>query len=288
MMNTVPPKQTPNEAPHAQVGAPEMPRFDQPHALVSMHDQGDAGSFPVLKAFQDYLEQERQQARKRLVTLTIFFSCVLTLVVGGFIAAFVYLIGHMNQREDRLLDITLQERKATNAQLAGQQAADLAARQIEAAAMSLKTNLGVQLANVGAVADKLDARVEEQNKEMAKLQATLTTLQKENNKLRTDMPKLALEAARKITPPPPPPQPQPAPAANPVAVVVKSPQPTPMIMSEENASSGATGKTLPGCSEAVLAVQESTDGTPDGKTIPWRVFLPSSREPSPESNPGAR
>ena len=110
MTNNIPPKQTPMTPPGAadSMGYDHLPPVDslpgaQPGALVSIHDpalHGEAGSFPVLKAFQDYLETERQQARKRLVTLTAFFVCLMALVVGGFLVAFVFLFNRMSHQQD--------------------------------------------------------------------------------------------------------------------------------------------------------------------------------------------
>ena len=91
MINNIPPKQTRNpfmpmdqSAGYEPLPSDPLAGMDPPHGLV-MHNaslQGDANAFPVLKAFQDYLEMERQQARKRLVTLTIFFVSLMTLVVA--------------------------------------------------------------------------------------------------------------------------------------------------------------------------------------------------------------
>ena len=56
-------------------------------ALVSMHNaasQAGGDAFPVLKAFQDYLESERQRARNRMMTLSIVFAVVIVAVVGAF------------------------------------------------------------------------------------------------------------------------------------------------------------------------------------------------------------
>ena len=49
-------------------------------ALVSMHNaasQAGGDAFPVLKAFQDYLESERQRARRRMTTLSVVFAVVI-------------------------------------------------------------------------------------------------------------------------------------------------------------------------------------------------------------------
>ena len=236
-----------------------------PQQGLVLHDaaHGDASSFPVLKAFQDYLEMERQQARKRLVTLTVFFVSLMTLVVAGFIVAFVYMYGNMSKREDRLLEAALQQRKDVAPPAPAESMAQQAAREFQAAAQNLQTNLGSQLASVGSVATKLDSKVDAQNAEMAKMREALAAMQKENDKLRTDMPKLALEAARRA----------PSPAASSVAPATMSRSgagtmlPATTTAGTPAASSGRAPK---GYEEAVLLVRTRDSDT----TIPWRTFVP--------------
>lgn len=290
MLNDIPPKQTLSGSSHEPADPAGVSGFDHlphpdalpgthPNALVSVHDlHGDANAFPVLKAFQEHLEQERQQARKRLVTLTAFFVCVLTLVVGGFIAAFVYLFGNMAKREDRLLEAALQQRQTVAAAPAAApqaSAAEQATRQIETVALNLQTNLGSQLATVGAVANKLDSRVEEQNKEMTKLQAALADMQKENDKLRTDLPKLALEAARKLAPPAPPSAPASAATTPPPRSSLSTPAVS--VVPTAGTLAASAGKTLKGYDEAVLSIHAHGNE----ETIPWRVFIPGRSELAP-------
>ena len=239
-----------------------------PHGLV-LHDaaHGDASSFPVLKAFQDYLEMERQQARKRLVTLTVFFVSLMTLVVAGFIVAFIFLLGNISKREDqqqarqdRLLEEVLQQRKAPEAVAP---VAQQVAREFQAAAQNLQTNLSSQLASVGSVATKLDSKVDAQNAEMVKMREALAAMQKENDKLRTDMPKLALEAARKV----------PSPAASSAAPATSSrPGSSATLPGTTTAGTPAasSGRAPKGYEEAVLLVRTRDSDT----TIPWRTFVP--------------
>lgn len=282
MINDIPPKQTlsgssiPPSAGSAEYD-PLPPRADplggaHPHALVSVHDpslHGD-GAFPVLKAFQDYLETERQQARKRLVTLTAFFVSLMAIVVGGFMVAFIFLFNRMDkqqsrldQQQSRLLEAALQERKAPPAPAAPEPpspailAAQQATRQIEAVTLNLQTNIGLQLASMGAVANRLDTKVDAQNEEMAKLRESLATMQKENERLRTDLPKLATEAARKIVPPALPPVPTPA------AGIATAPR----GISETRM---ATAPALPGYEEAILPMR----GRDGEQVILWRAFTP--------------
>lgn len=66
--------------------------------------------FPVLKAFQQYIDAEQAKARQRMLSLSIFFGVMLAIVVS----VFVYLLINASQRNqqlnDRLLDFVMKER----------------------------------------------------------------------------------------------------------------------------------------------------------------------------------
>jgi len=262
-MSNIPPKQTFSELPpEPHAGYENLP----PQGLV-LHDaaHGEANAFPVLKAFQDYLEMERQQARKRLVTLTVFFVSLMTLVVAGFIVAFIFLFNNMSKSQSHLIDLALQQGKeATTPAAPATALAQQAAKEFALAAQALQTNLGSQLASVGSTASRLDSKVDAQNAEMAKLRDTLTALQRENASMRADLPKLAADAARKAQPPAPvaqPPAPPPTRSATP---------PTPPPATTAGTPAASAGLAAPaGYEEAVLTVRSR-----DGAAIPWRAFLP--------------
>ncbi len=287
MIENIPPKQTlsgmagtPTDSPP---GYDHLPHADHassglPHQGLVLHDpslHGDANSFPVLKAFQDYLEMERQQARKRLVTLTVFFVSLMTLVVAGFIVAFIFLLGNISKREDhqqarqdRLLEEILQQRKPAEATAPDQPnlLAQQMAKEFQSAAQSLQTNIGSQLSAVGSVATKLDTRVEAQNAEMIRLRDALAAMQKENASIRSDLPKLALEAARKAAPSPA--------VASTTPVSLPPALRTPSTASPATTTSGtpaaAAGKTPKGYSETVLQIHSRDSNN----NIPWRTFVP--------------
>lgn len=128
------------------------------------------------------------------------------------------------------------------------------AREFQAAARNLQTNLSSQLANVGTVATRLDNKVEAQNAEMARLRDTLATMQRENASLRADMPKLALEAARKAPP-----------------AIAAMPSRTAAGAAPAATPASATGRTVKGYGEAVLLIR-SRDGE---NNIPWRTLVPN-------------
>ena len=54
-----------------------------PTNAVSVYGSGDgAEEFPVLKAFQQYIDQEQSKARKRMLWLSIFFAFLMTIVIS--------------------------------------------------------------------------------------------------------------------------------------------------------------------------------------------------------------
>ena len=285
MIDNIPPKQTlsgrSDAAPEMPPGYDHLPHADHaagglpPHGLV-LHDpsvHGDANAFPVLKAFQDYLEMERQQARKRLVTLTIFFVTLMTLVVAGFIVAFIFMLGNVSKREDRqqsrqdqLLAEILQQRKAPEASavLPPDHLAQQMAKEFQSAAQNLQTNLGTQLSAMGNVATKLDSKVEAQNAEMARLRDALAALQKDNANIRADLPKLAIEAARKTAPP------AVASVTPPAVPAARLPSTASPATTTAGTPAAATGKGPKGYDETVLQIR-SRDSE---NNIPWRTFVP--------------
>lgn len=81
-----------------------------PENSVSIFNQSNAAEdFPVLKAFQQYIDAEHAKARRRLITMGIFFS----LIIGAIIAVFVTLLIGISQRNqalnDRLVDFAMRE-----------------------------------------------------------------------------------------------------------------------------------------------------------------------------------
>jgi hypothetical protein len=72
--------------------------------------QGDA--FPVLKAFQDYLEAERQRARRRMTTLSVVFAIVTVAVIGAFALIWLSTMRGMQDTNRQLLDAALKRANA--------------------------------------------------------------------------------------------------------------------------------------------------------------------------------
>lgn len=96
-MNDIPPKHTPDAA---------------SGNLVAMYQASgsNAESFPVLKAFQEYIDAERAQARKRVMILAISFSIVLCAVVLVFLSMGIYMLKDMSALQTKLVDAALAQR----------------------------------------------------------------------------------------------------------------------------------------------------------------------------------
>lgn len=96
-----------NETVHA-----ETPEYIPPHA-VSVYGSNDAmDEFPVLKAFQQYIDSEHTKARKRLLTMAIFFGTFILVVVAIFVVM-LFNANTLNQQlNDRLVEFAMKERNA--------------------------------------------------------------------------------------------------------------------------------------------------------------------------------
>ena len=89
------------------------PTEDAPHAANAVSIFGSTGNtndFPVLKAFQEYIDAEQAKARKRMLGLSIFFILLLVVVVVTFTLVMTSVINRNQALSDRLLDIALREK----------------------------------------------------------------------------------------------------------------------------------------------------------------------------------
>ena len=85
-----------------------------PPNAVSLYGQNDAmDDFPVLKAFQKYIDAEQSKAQKRMTTLCIFFAIIMTIVIG----VFVMLLMTISQRNNSLNDQLSRQNSSLNEQL---------------------------------------------------------------------------------------------------------------------------------------------------------------------------
>lgn len=89
-----------------------------PAQAVSVYGQADSAyeDFPVLKAFQQYIDAEQSKARRRMLMLSIFFSVLMVIVIAVFLVL-LFNVGRQNQSlNDRLVEYAMKERERASAQ----------------------------------------------------------------------------------------------------------------------------------------------------------------------------
>lgn len=142
------------------------------------------GSLPVLEAFQEFLDNERKKARRRMMTLTGIFVAVLLIAGGGVGSAITWQM----------------KRMAVDYDTVSAQAADLQAKlatvgeQTRSSLETLETRLGKDSQTTRARHDELLAahtdmagRVEAEGTRMAEMQTILDRLASENSALKDDL-----------------------------------------------------------------------------------------------------
>ena len=82
--------------------------MDNPLSIVPT--EGNSTEFPVLKAFQEYIDAEQAKARKRMLGLSAFFIVLLSVVVVTFVLILTTVLNRNQSLSDRLLDYALKER----------------------------------------------------------------------------------------------------------------------------------------------------------------------------------
>lgn len=94
-----------------------MPEIDPqiPSNAVSVYDNGGMEDFPVLKAFQQYIDAEQAKARKRLLTLGIFFTVIMFAVVGIFVVLLMRVSNRNQELNDRLVEFAMKDRDRASA-----------------------------------------------------------------------------------------------------------------------------------------------------------------------------
>lgn len=78
---------------------------------VSVYGQGDAmDDFPVLKAFQQYIDAEQAKAQKRTMMLCVFFAVIMAIVVGVFVTLLLGISRRNDTLNDQLFQLLLRGR----------------------------------------------------------------------------------------------------------------------------------------------------------------------------------
>ncbi len=103
---------------------PGMPDIepDIPNSAVSVYDQGDAmEDFPVLRAFQQYVDAEQAKSRKRLLSMGIFFGILMAVVIAVFLILLVKVSERNQSLNDKMLEFVMKEHDRDREKLAQQQ-----------------------------------------------------------------------------------------------------------------------------------------------------------------------
>ena len=90
------------------------PEFGPGPRAVSVYGAGDAmDDFPVLKAFQQYIDAEQAKARKRLLAMGVFFGVFTLVVVAIFVVLLVSVSNRNQQLNDRLVEYAMKDRASS-------------------------------------------------------------------------------------------------------------------------------------------------------------------------------
>ena len=170
-------------------------------AMYNAASHANAESFPVLKAFQDYIEAERSAARKRVMQLSIFFAVLMGVVVTGFLTAGIFMLRNMSAVQNKLLDVALSERAAPPpAPAPVVQTSPLieeSVRQISRATSDLQSDVDKKIEGVSEIAAKMRDRVASQDNEMRKLRESLKKMQEQSALLRQEIADAKAEREKK-------------------------------------------------------------------------------------------
>lgn len=84
-----------------------------PGNALSIYGQADAAmdDFPVLKAFQQYIDAEQSKSRKRMIMLCMFFGVLMTILVASFMLVLTQVNKDKQSANDQLIQFLLRERE---------------------------------------------------------------------------------------------------------------------------------------------------------------------------------
>lgn len=322
-MSDIPPKQTVNNIPFSQQEGgfsdtfTREPPFNEAQntansgALVSVHQaalHANPDSFPVLKAFQDYLEAERKSARRRMVMLSVFFVALMSVTIAGLIMVGFFVFKNMARQQEasaRTQDVLLQtllQRPATintvapDTQTPPQQPSSQ--EQLAAILLKLEQKLDAppprpKQEQIGATPSET-VKTDPDATELAELKASLVAIKSENEKLQQKITDLATvekpapKVAAQTPPPASPPVKKPAtaqPAPPPHKEVVRNPVPATTPKPEPAATATASVKAPLELPPENFAKATPLDGyREDIMEIPsraskdqlkWRILMPT-------------
>lgn len=81
-----------------------------PHHAISLYQADTPDDFPVLKAFQQYIDAEQDKARKRMLSLCIFFGFLMTVLIVFFLVMLNSVSVRNQALNDRLIEFAIKDR----------------------------------------------------------------------------------------------------------------------------------------------------------------------------------
>ena len=287
-----------------------IPRSDG--TVLSFIGQNAENDFPVLKAFQQYIDAEQAKARKRMLGLSIFFIMLLVAVVVTFTIVMMSVINRNQALSDRLLEIALRERPAQAAPVVVQQPAPQPIVQpaVQSRESELKPFLAtgtpiptLQPSTESVEAARMREEIKKQKEELEAERARLKEAQEklkqaeiEKHRRRLYPEYYAQEDARKMPPASVPttapvmPQPQVVtpPAAAPAPVATPTPAPVVPVQPEPKARPAAPAPAPARVRTSLEDLKpinyfELSDDTPPAKAV-----TKPTQKPAPKTVPAAK
>lgn len=178
---------------------------------ISLYGDGSGEDFPVLKAFQQYIDAEQAKARRRLLTVSIVFVVTLIAVIAIFSMMVIKANDQTQTLNDRMVELLLKDKDRSVEEAKAAAVQELTVKTLnetleklqkrieeqdrkatEAAAAAAKEIAAAKAAaeSPSAVDPVLDRRSQEQE---AKIQKALALLKSEKQKLAAEKEKLRQE-----------------------------------------------------------------------------------------------
>lgn len=162
---------------------PEIPS----RGAVSVYGQDAMDDFPVLKAFQQYIDAEQVKAQKRMTTLCIFFAIILAAVIGVFVLILMNVSQRNNALNDQIFQMMLKDRDRSTAPVVVQ--SSVPSSQNDAAMKLMSDNMTM-----------LQKMMQDQQKQMADQQ--LKFIEQQSKATEAAMNAAASRMVAAVTPPP--------------------------------------------------------------------------------------
>lgn len=121
---------------------------NNPPANLSVYNEGSGDDFPVLKAFQQYIDAEQAKARRRLLTVSVVFVFMLIVVIGIFSGLVIRANNRTQALNDKLLEIALKDKERS-------------LDEAKAAALQQQS-----VRNLNDTLEKLQRRIDDQNRSL--------------------------------------------------------------------------------------------------------------------------